>query len=151
MHDIIHLIHLAHQRAYEAWAAPKVKRPTPTTPCVTRSQAAVLQAVAAEPGLSQTVLVERTGIDRSTLSDIVRRMCGARMLKRGRTKDDARVHAVTLGPKGEDALAVANALSAEANAALTRHMTAAQTQSLVDALRLLYVGNPCDRAAERAA
>ena len=51
-------------------------------------------------GLSQTDLVERTGVDRSTLADIVRRMLKKGLLQRRRTKDDARAYAVKLTEEG---------------------------------------------------
>ena len=51
-------------------------------------------------GLSQTHLVDRTGIDRSTLADIVRRMLKKGLLQRRRTKEDARAYAVKLTDEG---------------------------------------------------
>jgi DNA-binding MarR family transcriptional regulator len=41
---------------------------------LTPRQYAILLTVSQNEGLSQTDLVERTGVDRSTLADIVRRM-----------------------------------------------------------------------------
>ena len=57
---------------------------------LTPRQLAVLVTVAQNEGLSQTGLVDRTGIDRSTLADIVRRMQRKGLLQRRRTKEDAR-------------------------------------------------------------
>jgi DNA-binding MarR family transcriptional regulator len=56
---------------------------------LTPRQLAVLVTVANNEGLSQTGLVDRTGIDRSTLADIVRRLqpracCSAAAPKRMR-------------------------------------------------------------------
>jgi DNA-binding MarR family transcriptional regulator len=48
-------------------------------------------------GLSQTGIVARTGIDRSTLADLVRRLQRKGLLQRRRTKDDARAYAVKMG------------------------------------------------------
>ena len=45
---------------------------------LTPRQFAVLMTIAEEEGLTQTDLVDRTGIDRSTLADIVARLLGAR-------------------------------------------------------------------------
>jgi DNA-binding MarR family transcriptional regulator len=47
-------------------------------------QHAVLVAVSQNEGLSQTNLVEKTGVDRSTLADIVRRMLKKGLLQRRR-------------------------------------------------------------------
>ena len=63
---------------------------------LTPRQLAVLVTVANNEGLSQTGLVDRTGIDRSTLADIVRRMQRKGLLQRRRTKEDARAYAVKL-------------------------------------------------------
>lgn len=67
---------------------------------LTPRQFAVLVTVAQNEGLSQTHLVERTGIDRSTLADIVRRMLKKGLLQRRRTKEDARAYAVKLTEEG---------------------------------------------------
>jgi len=67
---------------------------------LTPRQFAVLYTVANNEGLSQTGLVERTGIDRSTLADIVRRMQRKGLLQRRRTKEDARAYAVKLTDEG---------------------------------------------------
>ena len=67
---------------------------------LTPRQFAVLYTVAHNEGLSQTNLVERTGIDRSTLADIIRRMLKKGLLQRRRTKEDARAYAVKLTEEG---------------------------------------------------
>lgn len=67
---------------------------------LTPRQFAVLVTVSLNEGLSQTNLVERTGIDRSTLADIVRRMLKKGLLQRRRTKEDARAYAVKLTDEG---------------------------------------------------
>ena len=67
---------------------------------ITPRQFAVLHTVAHNEGLSQTNLVERTGIDRSTLADIIRRMLKKGLLQRRRTKEDARAYAVKLTEEG---------------------------------------------------
>lgn len=67
---------------------------------LTPRQYAVLITVSQNEGLSQTHLVEKTGIDRSTLADIVRRMLKKGLLHRRRTKEDARAYAVKLTEEG---------------------------------------------------
>jgi DNA-binding MarR family transcriptional regulator len=71
---------------------------------LTPRQLAVLATVGENEGLSQTGIVERTGIDRSTLADIVRRLSNKGLLQRRRTKDDARTYAVKLTDEGEKLL-----------------------------------------------
>ena len=67
---------------------------------LTPRQYAVLYTVSHNEGLSQTSLVDRTGIDRSTLADIIRRMLKKGLLARRRTKEDARAYAVRVTDEG---------------------------------------------------
>jgi len=71
---------------------------------LTPRQFAILASVAADEGASQARLVEKTGIDRSTLADVVRRMLKKGLLARERTKNDARAYAVKLTSEGRRAL-----------------------------------------------
>lgn len=90
----IHLLHRAGQRAGDIFQSEM------TVGDLTPRQYAVLTTVAHNEGLSQTALVERTGIDRSTLADIIRRMLKKGLLQRRRTKEDARAYAVKLTDEG---------------------------------------------------
>lgn len=74
---------------------------------LTQRQFAVLEAVAAKAGLTQTELVRATGIDRSTLADLVARMEARGLVERQRSTLDARAMAVRLAPAGEAALEAA--------------------------------------------
>lgn len=67
---------------------------------LTPRQYAILLTVAQHEGLSQTSLVEKTGIDRSTLADIIRRLLKKGLIQRRRTKEDARAYAVRLTESG---------------------------------------------------
>lgn len=78
---------------------------------LTPRQYAVLVAVSQNEGVSQTHLVEKTGVDRSTLADIVRRMLKKGLLQRRRTKDDARAYAVKLTDEGWRVLKLADPLA----------------------------------------
>jgi DNA-binding MarR family transcriptional regulator len=101
----IHLLHRAGQCAGDIFHAEmKVDGLTPR-------QLAVLVTVSQNEGLSQTGLVERTGIDRSTLADIVRRMQRKGLLQRRRTKEDARAYAVKLTEEGRRVLRTAEPLA----------------------------------------
>ena len=97
----VHLLHRAGQRAGDIFAdeMSKVK--------LTPRQYAVLVSVAEHEGLSQTGLVDRTGIDRSTLADIIRRMLRKGLLQRKRTKEDARAYSVRLTEEGRSLLEAA--------------------------------------------
>ena len=71
---------------------------------LTPRQYMVLTAVDQEEGLSQTDLVNRTGIDRSTLADMISRMIKHGLLTRRRTAEDARANSVRLTAQGRKAL-----------------------------------------------
>jgi len=94
----IHLLHRAGQCAGDIFQAEMA------TGDLTPRQYAVLVTVSQNEGLSQTNLVEMTGIDRSTLADIIRRMLKKGLLQRRRTKEDARAYAVKLTEEGKRVL-----------------------------------------------
>lgn len=66
----------------------------------TQRQFAVMEAVSVKEGLTQTELVRATGIDRSTLADLVARMTTKGLLSRERSVVDARAKAVRLSAEG---------------------------------------------------
>ncbi len=67
---------------------------------LTPRQYEVLRAISLTNEPSQTQLVELTGIDRSTLADIVRRLVDRGLVMRKRTRHDARMYALRLSDKG---------------------------------------------------
>ncbi|HST92108.1 MAG TPA: MarR family transcriptional regulator [Brevundimonas sp.] len=73
----------------------------------TQRQFAVLEAVSHKSGLTQTDLVRATGIDRSTLADLVARMTAKGLLEREKSAIDARAKAVRLSEAGQAALEAA--------------------------------------------
>lgn len=96
--SISHLIHRAEQCSTDMFGtiAPNG--------LLTPRQFAILDAIKDNPGISQTGLVNMTGIDRSTLADIVRRMLEKDLVQRERTQKDARAYAVKLTRKGTNTL-----------------------------------------------
>jgi DNA-binding MarR family transcriptional regulator len=97
----IHLLHRASQAVEDVFSTEvKIER-------LTARQLAVLTTVAQNEGLSQTGIVDRTGIDRSTLADIVHRLLKKGLLQRRRTKEDARAYAVRLTDAGHQVLRAA--------------------------------------------
>ena len=71
---------------------------------LTQRQFAVLEVVSAKAGLTQTDLVRATGIDRSTLADLVARMEQKGLVERQRSTLDARAMAVRLTEAGSATL-----------------------------------------------
>lgn len=123
--SLSHLLRRAQQFAYDQFAQ-KMGDGT-----ITPRQFIVLFAVNEEEGLSQTDLVNRTGIDRSTLADMISRMIKNGLLARKRTAEDARANAVRLTAAGRRALTgtMPRALAAE-KALLELLPRAAQTELL---------------------
>lgn len=107
--SLSHLLRRAQQFAYEKFVQHMGNS------SLTPRQFIVLFAVNEEEGLSQTDLVNRTGIDRSTLADMVSRMIKASLIARERTAEDARANAVRLTAAGKRALqqAMPKAIDAE--------------------------------------
>lgn len=96
--SLSHLLRRAQQFAYDQFVQQM------GSSAITPRQFIVLFAVNEEEGLSQTDLVNRTGIDRSTLADMISRMIKNGLLARKRTAEDARANAVRLTAAGRRAL-----------------------------------------------
>ncbi len=96
--SIIHLLHRASQRASEIFAQETRDFD------LTARQYAVITTVAQHEGLSQTDLVRLTGIDRSTLADVVQRLLKRGIIQRERTMRDGRTYAVSLSSDGRQLL-----------------------------------------------
>jgi DNA-binding MarR family transcriptional regulator len=89
-----HLLHRVLQLALDIYAEET------GVGAITQRQFAVLTAVARNEGLTQTDLVKATGIDRSTLADMVARMIAKGLLERERSSLDARANTVRLTEQG---------------------------------------------------
>jgi DNA-binding MarR family transcriptional regulator len=72
---------------------------------MTSRQFAVLTAISRNPGVNQTELVAVTGVDRSTMAEVIKRLIQKGMVKRKRSKEDTRAYAVSLMPAGAELLA----------------------------------------------
>lgn len=93
---------------------------------ITARQYAVLSVVDGLQDASQTTLCEITGIDRSTLADIVRRLVSRGLLTRRRTRRDARMYAVRLAPEGKSILEKAQPIARTVDAAVLKGLTEAE-------------------------
>jgi DNA-binding MarR family transcriptional regulator len=71
---------------------------------LTPRQFTVLLTVDQNEGLSQTDLVQLTGIDRSTLADMISRLLKRGLLARKRTENDARANSVKITASGRKAM-----------------------------------------------
>jgi DNA-binding MarR family transcriptional regulator len=121
----VHLLHRAGQLAEDNFARLIGELG------ITARQVAVLAAVAGLENPSQTKLCQTTGIDRSTLADIVRRLVSRGLLARRRTRDDARAYAVRLTPEGEKVLATALPILERSSGALLTPLTPSEQETLI--------------------
>lgn len=104
---------------------------------LTPRQYAVLIAVSQNEGVSQTLLVEKTGVDRSTLADIVRRMLKKGLLQRRRTKEDARAYAVKLTEEGWKVLKTADPLAKRVDEKILGVLPGQQRERFLQDLNLI--------------
>jgi DNA-binding MarR family transcriptional regulator len=91
---------------------------------LTKQQFTVLAAVEQNEGISQTDLVGLTGIDRSTLAEMIRRMIDKGLLDRERTESDQRANAVRIAAAGKKALRAARTANERVERALLASLSA---------------------------
>ena len=115
---------------------------------LTQRQFAVLEAVSARSGLTQTDLVKATGIDRSTLADLVARMTAKGLLERERSALDARAKAVRLSEAGQMALEAARPRVVAADKRILALLPKARREGFLDLLTSLT--DAADAAPEQA-
>jgi DNA-binding MarR family transcriptional regulator len=137
-----HLLHRAAQRALDFYAEEAGPG------AVTQRQHAVLAAVAAREGAAQADLVAATGVDRSTLADMVARMIDKGLLARERSSIDARANAVRLTDAGRTALAETGPRAAAADARLLNLLTKSQRAVILEALAALATGVAIEKKAK---
>jgi len=108
---------------------------------ITQRQYAVLAAAAAHEGANQTDLVRITGIDRSTLADMVARMMAKGLLERERSATDGRANAVRLTEQGQAVLAEAAPRMAAVDTRLMKLLSGGRRrEALAELLRDLVRG-----------
>lgn len=101
----------------------------------------MLTAVSLEEGLPQAELVARTGIDRSTLADIVARLLGRGLIQRRRAKEDGRAYAIKLSAKGTRALSKAQPAAKAADSQLLAGLSATKRNEFLQTLsRIVAAG-----------
>lgn len=104
---------------------------------LTHRQFTVLLAVDSNDGKSQTDLVKVTGIDRSTLADLVARLLAQGYLQRRRTKDDGRTNAIRITAVGKKMLKTAQPGADEVDRQLLSLIPGGDRKSFLDNLAVL--------------
>lgn len=144
-----HLLHRAQQ-----FAADRFSEATGGVE-VTQRQFAVLCAVHANEGLTQTQLVQATGIDRSTLAELVSRMAARGLLLREKAPGDARANAVRFTDEGralyETVIAGAQAADEAILSALPKNKRASFAEALARIARASELGAEAAKAEAKQA
>jgi DNA-binding MarR family transcriptional regulator len=118
---------------------------------LTQRQYTVLAAAGAADGVSQSDLVRATGIDRSTLADLVARMIAKGLLERERSATDARANTVRLSASGKAALAEGGKPAARSDARLLDLLPPKKRDSFVKTLSSLASAADAAAAPRKAA
>jgi len=100
----------------------------------TPRQYVVLAAIAQSEGLSQTAIVNATGVDRSTVAEMVARLMKNGWLQRRRTKEDTRAYAVNLTDEGRKALKVGERAAREVEETVLAALPVARRDQFMQAL-----------------
>ena len=126
--SVTHLLHRAQQAAVTQSVLELADQG------LTIRQFAVLAALHEVDGQSQADLVEETGIDRSTLADMVSRMEKSGLLERTQSEEDARAKSVSLSASGLKAFEAAAPIVMEADEILLEDLRKSRRASLMESL-----------------
>jgi len=140
----IHMLHRASQAADELFASET------SGADLTPRQFAVLAALEVLESASQTQIVDATGIDRSTLADIVKRLVKRGLLNRRRSRSDARAYVVRLTPEGRSVLLATKPAAQRVEERLLEQLPDVRRDELLAALEAIIGGltaTPTSRAA----
>jgi MarR family transcriptional regulator, temperature-dependent positive regulator of motility len=133
--SLLALLHRANQVATEHFDRELGDRK------LTPRQIQVLATLAANEGASQTLIVDLTGIDRSTLADIVRRLMKQGLLRRRRSKKDARANVMHLTEAGQQMLAAGMPVLERVEKRLIAALSVEQRADFLNALEHLIAAN----------
>ena len=119
-----HLLHRSSQVIEEMFA-----RETEGLGITTR-QVLLLMVLAENPKASQTTLVAATGIDRSTMADMVRRLRQKDMLTRRRKADDSRAYEIKITEVGEQIIEIGKAAMIRVEARFAKPISERQLEAI---------------------
>lgn len=127
--SLLHLLHRASQVAEKRWLALATESaPRPR-------QLLVLQALSGRTSMNQTEIVELTGVDRSTVADLVKRLIRHGWVKRRRSRVDARAQIVSITDRGQAVIDAAPAMLKEVELDLLDLISAPNRQAFLLALQ----------------
>jgi DNA-binding MarR family transcriptional regulator len=127
--SVLHLLYRAMQCASNLFES-EIEVMTPR-------QFAVLAALDGEEGASQATLTKRTGIDRSTLSEVVQRILAKGFVVRRRSTTDRRAYTVKLTRQGRQKLSSVRPVVERVDEQILSMIPARQRDAFVQALTSL--------------
>jgi DNA-binding MarR family transcriptional regulator len=127
--SVIHLLRRVDQCATQLYSTESAHSD------LTLRQLAILTAISRQEDLSQTDLVNITGIDRSTVAGIVSRLIRKGLLERKRSPVDGRAYCVRLSKRGAKAIAGADRLYTRVEKKLLASVSAAEATQFLSTLR----------------
>jgi DNA-binding MarR family transcriptional regulator len=131
---VFHLMRRVLQQHTAQWSA--------ALPHMTKTQWAVLRAVATEPDNDQNLIGERTAIDKATLVPMITRLVERGWLTRGPDPHDRRRRRLALTTAGRTALTEAAPLVAGIDMSALAPLTSAARTSLRETLARLAAHRP---------
>lgn len=123
--SLLHLSHRLSQRAEDLFTDIAGEG------AVTARQLAILSAIDATDGASQTDIVAQTGIDRSTMADVIRRLCRRKLTTRKRSKHDQRAYRLSLTDSGRQALEIGRSAALKADELLLAPLSTRDREGLL--------------------
>jgi DNA-binding MarR family transcriptional regulator len=138
------MLHRASQAADELFASET------SGADLTPRQFAVLAALEVLESASQTQIVDATGIDRSTLADIVKRLVKRGLLNRRRSRSDARAYVVRLTPEGRSVLIATKPAARRVEERLLQQLSEMRRDELIAALEAIIGGLTATPSSEAA-
>jgi DNA-binding MarR family transcriptional regulator len=125
-----HLLRRNHQRSYDIFTRH-------VGDDVTRQQIALLIALTKQPGSSQRDLVDATGIDKSTLKEMIGRMIARGWIERSKDPNDSRAWTMRITPEGEVMLSERIAAVAAAQREIVAPLPESYRDIFIKSLRIL--------------
>lgn len=132
--SVTHLLHRASQIADEH-VRVELERLK-----VTPRQYALMIAIDANPGATQTELVARTGIDKSTMAEMTRRLMVPKLIEKSLQGDDGRASSHRLTSSGRRLLKQCHSAAQAGEAVFLQRLPPARRKPLLNVLRAVVSG-----------
>jgi MarR family transcriptional regulator, temperature-dependent positive regulator of motility len=125
----LHLLHRAYQSVIDVYQAEM------KTDGLTPRQLVLLVAISENEGLNQRRIVDRTGSDRSTVAEVIRRLQHKGLIQRRRAKEDARAYAIKLTDEGHRVLRTAQPMVSAVDKRVLNAVPVERREQFMGALR----------------